>query len=56
MRKDILSLVVGWTLILLCIPLAIVGLSTLILGDGLDFAIRAFLFPLLLSLEFWGSC
>ena len=61
MRKDILSLVVGWTLILLCIPLAIVGLSTLILGDGLDFAIRAFLFPLLLSgvlgflLKRWGT-
>ena len=61
MRKDILSLVVGWSLILLCAPLAMVGLTTLILGDGLDFAIRAFLPPLLLSgvlgflLKRWGT-
>ena len=61
MRKDILSLVVGWSLILLCAPLAMVGLTTFFLGDGLDFAIRAFLPPLLLSgvlgflLKRWGT-
>ena len=49
MRKDILALVVGWTLILLCAPLAVVGLATPFLGDGQEFAVRAFLPPVLVS-------
>ena len=61
MRKDILSLVVGWTLILLCVPLTLVGLSSFVLGDGLDHALRAFLPPLLMCgilgvlLRRWGT-
>jgi trk system potassium uptake protein TrkH len=61
MRTDILAYVVGWTLILFCIPLSIVALTTLVLGDGIDFAIRAFLAPLLFtailgfSLKRWGT-
>ncbi len=61
MRKDILALVVGWTLILLCAPLAVVGLATPFLGDGQEFAVRAFLPPVLVSgvlgflLKRWGT-
>ncbi len=61
MRTDILALVVGWTLILLCAPLAVVGLATPFLGDGQEFAVRAFLPPVLVSgvlgflLKRWGT-
>ncbi|MBO58000.1 MAG: hypothetical protein CMA77_03275 [Euryarchaeota archaeon] len=48
MRKDLLALVVGWTLVILSFPLFIAFLSPFVLNEPV-MAIRAFAFPLLLS-------
>jgi trk system potassium uptake protein TrkH len=49
MRKEILAYVVGWTLILLCLPLTIALCASIFLKE-LDLTIRAFLPPLLLCM------
>lgn len=48
MRFDVLSLILGWTLIAISIPLVICGIITVWLDD-LEMALRAFLIPTILS-------
>ena len=48
MRRDVVALIVGWTLIALCIPLALALLVTIFLDDW-SLAIRAFLPSLVIS-------
>ena len=48
MRFDVLSLILGWTLIAISIPLLICGVITVWLDD-LEMALRGFLIPLILS-------
>ena len=49
MRKDLLALVVGWTLVILSFPLFIAFLSPFVLNEP-TMAIRAFAIPLLVSI------
>ncbi|MDP6741444.1 MAG: TrkH family potassium uptake protein [Candidatus Thalassarchaeaceae archaeon] len=49
MRKDVLALVVGWTLVILSVPLFIAFISPFILNEPV-MAIRAFTIPLLISI------
>ena len=49
MRFDVLSLILGWTLIAISIPLLICGVITVWLDD-LEMALRGFLIPLILEL------
>jgi len=51
MRRDVLALIVGWTLVALCLPLVIALLATIALDDW-SLALRAFLPSLLIS----GAC
>jgi len=51
MRRDVLALIVGWTLVALCLPLIIVLLATIFLDDWV-LALKAFLPSLLIS----GAC
>ena len=51
MRRDVLALIVGWTLLALCLPLFIVLLATIFLDDWL-LALKAFLPSILIS----GAC
>ncbi len=48
MRFDVLSLILGWTLVAISIPLIICGTITIWLDD-LEMAIKAFLIPIILS-------
>ncbi len=48
MRRDVLSLIVGWTLLAMIVPLTFSFLVTWWL-DGFDIALRAFLIPTILS-------
>ena len=48
MRRDVVALIVGWTLIALCLPLAFALLVTII-TDGFGLAIRSFLPSLLIA-------
>ncbi len=49
MRWDVVSLVVGWTLALLTLPLVIVGALSIYLDGSSNMLIRAFLTPALIS-------
>ena len=48
MRFDVLSLILGWTLIAISLPLLICGIITVWLDD-FEMAMKAFLIPLILS-------
>ena len=48
MRFDVLSLILGWTLIAISIPLFLCSLITIWLDD-FEMALRAFLLPLVMS-------
>ena len=48
MRFDVLSLILGWTLIAISIPLIFCSVITIWLDD-FEMAMRAFLIPLILS-------
>ena len=48
MRRDVVALIVGWTLVALCIPLTLALLVTIFLDDW-SLAIRAFLPSLVIS-------
>ncbi len=49
MRKDVLSMILGWTLIALSLPLAASGIVTIFL-DSLELALISFAIPSLISL------
>ena len=48
MRRDVIALIVGWTLVALCLPLFLVLIATIFL-DSWSLAIQAFLPSLLVS-------
>ena len=49
MRTDVLSMILGWTLIALAIPLAASGIATAFL-DNIELALIAFAVPSIISL------
>ena len=48
MRRDVVALIVGWTLVALCIPLFVALMATVFLDDW-KLAIQAFLPSLMIS-------
>ena len=55
MRWEVVSLVLGWTIGLVSLPLMVVGLYSLF-TEGLEPAIRTFAIPTLISISFGGLC
>ena len=50
MRWDVVGFILGWTIRLVALPLALVAASSCYLeAEGYDFAIRAYLIPLILA-------
>ena len=48
MRWDVIGLVLGWTIRVVCVPLSLVGLFSFF-TEGQDYAIKTYLIPIIIA-------
>ena len=48
MRWDVIGLVLGWTIRVVCVPLSLVGLFSFF-TEGQDYAIKTYLIPIIMA-------